>query len=37
VLQFAMNTEIVNGQRGKGNFARPPIEEDDHHDGTATR
>ncbi len=36
VLQFAMNTEIVNGQRGKGNFARPPIEEDDHH-GNATR
>jgi Zn-dependent M28 family amino/carboxypeptidase len=37
VLQFAMNTEIINGQRGKGNFARPPIEEDDHHHGTATR
>jgi aminopeptidase Y len=36
VLQFAMNTEIVNGQRGKGNFARPLIEEDDHH-GNATR
>jgi Zn-dependent M28 family amino/carboxypeptidase len=36
VLQFAMNTEIVNGQRGKGNFKMPPIEEDDHH-GNATR
>jgi Zn-dependent M28 family amino/carboxypeptidase len=35
VLQFAMNTEIVNGQRGKGNFART-LEEDDHH-GNATR
>ncbi len=36
VLQFAMNTEIVNGQRGKGNFKMPPVEEDDHH-GNATR
>lgn len=36
VLQFAMNTEIVNGQRGKGNFRKPPFEEDDHH-GTSTR
>ncbi len=36
VLQFAMNTEIVNGQRGKGNFKMPPDEEDDHH-GNATR
>ena len=36
VLQFAMNTEVVNGQRGKGNFKMPPVEEDDHH-GNATR
>jgi Zn-dependent M28 family amino/carboxypeptidase len=36
VLQFAMNTESVSGQRGKGNFKMPPVEEDDHH-GTATR
>jgi Zn-dependent M28 family amino/carboxypeptidase len=36
VLQFAMNTEVVNGQRGKGNFKMPPHEEDDHH-GNATR
>jgi Peptidase family M28 len=36
VLQFAMNTEAVNAQRGKGNFSRPPPEEDDHH-GTSTR
>ncbi|HEY6134757.1 MAG TPA: M28 family metallopeptidase, partial [Rubrivivax sp.] len=36
VLQFAMNTEVVNGQRGKGNFKMPPEEEDDHH-GNATR
>ena len=36
VLQFAMNTEVVNGQRGKGNFKMPPDEEDDHH-GNATR
>lgn len=35
ILQFAMNTEAVNGQRGKGNFKMPPAEEDDHH-GTAT-
>jgi Zn-dependent M28 family amino/carboxypeptidase len=36
ILQFAMNTDVVNGQRGKGNFRMPPIEEDDHH-GNATR
>ncbi len=36
VLQFAMNTEVVNGQRGKGNFKMPVLEEDDHH-GNATR
>jgi len=36
VLQFAMNTEVVNGQRGKGNFKMPPDEEDDHH-GNAKR
>jgi aminopeptidase Y len=36
ILQFAMNTEAVNGQRGKGNFKMPPVEEDDHH-GNATR
>ena len=36
VLQFAMNTEAVNGKRGKGNFKLPPVEEDDHH-GNATR
>ena len=36
VLQFAMNTQAVNRQRGKGNFRMPPPEEDDHH-GTATR
>lgn len=36
VLQFAMNTEAVNGQRGKGNFRMPPIGEDDHR-GTSTR
>lgn len=36
VLQFAMNTEVVNGERGKGNFKMPPDEEDDHH-GNATR
>ncbi|MES2717155.1 MAG: M28 family peptidase [Pseudomonadota bacterium] len=36
VLQFAMNTAVVNGQRGKGNFKLPPAEEDDHH-GNATR
>jgi Zn-dependent M28 family amino/carboxypeptidase len=36
VLQFAMNTEVVNGQRGKGNFKMPALEEDDHH-GNATR
>jgi Zn-dependent M28 family amino/carboxypeptidase len=36
VLQFAMNTEVVNGQRGKGNFKMPLNEEDDHH-GNATR
>ena len=36
ILQFAMNTEAVNGQRGKGNFRVPPTEEDDHH-GTSTR
>lgn len=36
VLQFSMSTEIVNGQRGKGNFRMPPLEEDDHH-GTSTR
>jgi Zn-dependent M28 family amino/carboxypeptidase len=36
VLQFAMNTEAVNGQRGKGNFRMPAAVEDD-HDGTATR
>ena len=36
VLQFAMNTEGVNGQRGKGNFKMPPVDEDDHH-GNATR
>jgi len=36
ILQFAMNTEVINGQRGKGNFKMPPVEEDDHH-GNATR
>jgi len=36
ILQFAMNTEVVNGQRGKGNFRMPPPEEDDHR-GNATR
>lgn len=36
VLQFAMNTGVVNGQRGKGNFKMPLPEEDDHH-GNATR
>ncbi len=36
VLQFGMNTEIINGQRGKGNFKMPPVEEDDHH-GNSTR
>jgi Zn-dependent M28 family amino/carboxypeptidase len=36
ILQFAMNTSAVNGQRGKGNFKMPPPEEDDHH-GTSTR
>jgi Zn-dependent M28 family amino/carboxypeptidase len=36
VLQFAMNTEVVNGQRGKGNFKMPLDVEDDHH-GNATR
>lgn len=36
VLQFSMNTETVNGQRGKGNFRIPPFREDDHH-GTSTR
>jgi Zn-dependent M28 family amino/carboxypeptidase len=25
-LMFAMNTETVNGQRGKGNFARPAVK-----------
>ena len=25
-LMFAMNTETVNGQRGKGNFARPALK-----------
>ena len=25
-LLFAMNTETVNGQRGKGNFARPALK-----------
>ncbi len=32
-LQYAMNTESVNGLRGKGNF-KPPHGADDHH-GTA--
>jgi hypothetical protein len=36
VLQFAMNTQAVNGQRGKGNFKMPPVQEDG-PDGTATR
>jgi Zn-dependent M28 family amino/carboxypeptidase len=36
ILQFAMDTGVVNGQRGKGNFKMPPDEEDDHH-GNATR
>jgi Zn-dependent M28 family amino/carboxypeptidase len=36
VLQFAMSTEVVNGQRGKGNFRVPPFREDDKH-GTSTR
>jgi aminopeptidase Y len=36
VLQFGMNTEIINGQRGKGNFKMPAMEEDDHH-GNSTR
>jgi Zn-dependent M28 family amino/carboxypeptidase len=36
VLQFGMNTAIINGQRGKGNFKMPPVEEDDHH-GNSTR
>jgi Zn-dependent M28 family amino/carboxypeptidase len=31
VLQFAMNTSAVNGQRGKGNFRMPPKAEDDHN------
>jgi Zn-dependent M28 family amino/carboxypeptidase len=30
-LQFAMNTESVNGQRGKGNFRRPESFEDPAH------
>ncbi len=29
-LQFAMNTESVNGQRGKGNFKRPPVQIPEH-------
>ena len=29
-LQFAMNTESINGQRGKGNFRRPASFEDPH-------
>jgi Zn-dependent M28 family amino/carboxypeptidase len=36
VLQFSMNTEVVNGRRGKGNFKMPVDMEDDHH-GNATR
>lgn len=36
VLQFAMNTESINGKRAKGNFKMPPPQEDDHH-GNATR
>lgn len=28
-LLFAMNTETVNGQRGKGNFARPALKWED--------
>jgi Zn-dependent M28 family amino/carboxypeptidase len=36
VLQFAMNTGVVNGQRGKGNFKMPAEVEDDHR-GNATR
>ncbi len=32
-LQFAMNTEVVNGQRGKGNFKMPEGFDHDHeHD-----
>jgi aminopeptidase Y len=31
VLQFAMNTEIVNGQRGKGNFQQRDLSEDPQH------
>jgi aminopeptidase Y len=37
VLQFAMNTEIINGPPSKGNVARPPTEEAHHHHGTTTR
>ena len=36
VLQFSMNTQVVNGRRGKGNFKMPLDQEDDHH-GNATR
>lgn len=30
-LQFAMNTQAVNGQRGKGNFKPRDLSEDPHH------
>ena len=29
-LLFAMNTESVNGQRGKGNFSRPALKWPEH-------
>jgi Zn-dependent M28 family amino/carboxypeptidase len=32
-LQFAMNTEVVNGQRGKGNFKMPEDFDHDHEHG----
>ena len=31
-LQYAMNTEAVNGQRGKGNFKRTDLDDDHDHD-----
>jgi len=36
VLQFGMNTDSVNGQRGQGNFRMPAIRENDRQ-GTSTR
>jgi aminopeptidase Y len=30
ILQFAMNTETINGKRAKGNFKMPVLGDDDH-------